>query len=209
VTAEICIAWLITWCVLASCYSSSHLTFLPTGVALRIKQRRKKWVTISPSLKAFNQSFSDSGNTGKLIGLLKHSYSNVVGFCRVSVFSSDNDMLLDLYLFSVLVWGRYVCVTQLNAVRNVSKWVSVHGRRHLYWFLSTAASRTFDIPTTTVFSFAFLDPMLKYSPVQLWWNSKTFQFLEHKIGIDLTVSSTLKKPSKNYTFLFWVVSDYS
>jgi len=26
--------------------------------------------------------------------------------------------------------------------------------------------------------------------------------LEHKIGIDLTVSSTLKKPSKNYTFLF-------
>jgi len=32
--------------------------------------------------------------------------------------------------------------------------------------------------------------------------------LEHKIGIDLTVSST-KKPSKNYTFLFWDVSDYS
>jgi len=28
------------------------------------------------------------------------------------------------------------------------------------------------------------------------------QSLEHKIGIDLTVSSTLKKPSKNYTFLF-------
>jgi len=26
--------------------------------------------------------------------------------------------------------------------------------------------------------------------------------LEHKIGIDLTVSSTLKNPSKNYTFLF-------
>jgi len=26
--------------------------------------------------------------------------------------------------------------------------------------------------------------------------------LEHKIGIDLTVSLTLKKPSKNYTFLF-------
>jgi len=26
--------------------------------------------------------------------------------------------------------------------------------------------------------------------------------LEHKIGIDLTVSSTLKMPSKNYTFLF-------
>jgi len=26
--------------------------------------------------------------------------------------------------------------------------------------------------------------------------------LEHKIGIDLTVSSTLKKPPKNYTFLF-------
>ena len=33
--------------------------------------------------------------------------------------------------------------------------------------------------------------------------------LEHKIGIDLTVSSTLKMPSKNYTFLFWDVSDYS
>jgi len=27
--------------------------------------------------------------------------------------------------------------------------------------------------------------------------------LEHKIGINLTVSLTLKKPSKNYTFLFW------
>jgi len=26
--------------------------------------------------------------------------------------------------------------------------------------------------------------------------------LEHKIGIDLKVSLTLKKPSKNYTFLF-------
>jgi len=26
--------------------------------------------------------------------------------------------------------------------------------------------------------------------------------LEHKIGIDLTVSLTLKKPSKNYAFLF-------
>jgi len=26
--------------------------------------------------------------------------------------------------------------------------------------------------------------------------------MEHKIGIDLTVSLTLKKPSKNYTFLF-------
>jgi len=26
--------------------------------------------------------------------------------------------------------------------------------------------------------------------------------LERKIGIDLTVSSTLKKPSKNYTFYF-------
>jgi len=26
--------------------------------------------------------------------------------------------------------------------------------------------------------------------------------LEHKIGIDLTVSLTLKKLSKNYTFLF-------
>ena len=33
--------------------------------------------------------------------------------------------------------------------------------------------------------------------------------LEHKIGIDLTVSSTLKMPSKNYRFLFWDVSDYS
>jgi len=32
--------------------------------------------------------------------------------------------------------------------------------------------------------------------------------LEHKIGIDLTVSSTLKKPSKIYTSLFWDVSDY-
>ena len=32
---------------------------------------------------------------------------------------------------------------------------------------------------------------------------KQFRFtLEHKIGIDLTVSSTLKKPPKNYTFLF-------
>jgi len=31
--------------------------------------------------------------------------------------------------------------------------------------------------------------------------------LEHKIGIDLTVSLTLKKPSRNYTFLFWDVSD--
>jgi len=29
-----------------------------------------------------------------------------------------------------------------------------------------------------------------------------FFTLEHKIGIDLTVSSTLKKLSKNYTFLF-------
>jgi len=28
-----------------------------------------------------------------------------------------------------------------------------------------------------------------------------FNVLEHKIGIDLTVSLTLKKPSKNYTFL--------
>jgi len=33
--------------------------------------------------------------------------------------------------------------------------------------------------------------------------------LEQKIGIYLTVSSTLKKTSKNYTFLFWDVSDYS
>jgi len=33
--------------------------------------------------------------------------------------------------------------------------------------------------------------------------------LENKIGIDLTVPSTLKKPSKNYNFLFWDVSDYS
>jgi len=31
---------------------------------------------------------------------------------------------------------------------------------------------------------------------------KITYILEHKIGIDLTVSLTLKKPSKNYTFLF-------
>jgi len=39
--------------------------------------------------------------------------------------------------------------------------------------------------------------------------NKDIFFLEHKTGIDLTVSSTLKKPSKNYTVLFRDVSDYS
>jgi len=38
---------------------------------------------------------------------------------------------------------------------------------------------------------------------------KSFSCLEHKIGIVLTVSSTLKKPSKNYAILFWDVLDYS
>jgi len=44
-----------------------------------------------------------------------------------------------------------------------------------------------------------------------------FSSLDHKTGIDLTVSSTLKKPSKNYTcfiskhfgLFFRDVSDYS
>jgi len=35
------------------------------------------------------------------------------------------------------------------------------------------------------------------------------KILEHKTGIDLTVSSTLKKPSKNIHVLFRDVSDYS
>jgi len=42
----------------------------------------------------------------------------------------------------------------------------------------------------------------RFLTIYLVESSKRFKTMEHKIGIDLTVSLTLKKPSKNYTFLF-------
>ena len=40
-------------------------------------------------------------------------------------------------------------------------------------------------------------------------NLKEKKYFEHETGIDLTVSSTLKKPSKTIHVLFRDVSDYS
>jgi len=56
-------------------------------------------------------------------------------------------------------------------------------------------------PSCFIFQWIFLTCLQDVELVVEWLHNscKDILFLEHKSGIDLTVSSTLKKPSKNYT----------